>query len=57
MVPGFQTGEREESGGRESGQDRVQQWMYYNQQTLGQVHGVYNMGTKVWWTKYQRVWV
>ena len=53
--PGFWMEESEESRGREHGWDRVQQWMYYDQRTLGWVHRVYNMGTKAWWTKYQRV--
>ena len=48
--PGLWTGESGESGGRESGWDRVQQWMYYGRWTLGRVHGVYNTSTKVWWT-------
>ena len=51
MGPRFQTEESEESGGRESGWDRVQQRMYYSRRTLGWAYGVYNMSTKVWWTK------
>ena len=55
MGPGFQMGGSKESRGRESGWDRVKQRMYYDQQMLGQAYGVYSMGTKVWWTKYQIV--
>ena len=50
-------GERVKRVEWESGQDRIQQQMYYDKQMLGWVHGVYNTSTKAWWTKYQRVCV